>query len=144
MTIVSRTTALLSLVLLTLGLAVQPAFAQESDQLDKRMNQLQTHMNEMKQDMAAIEDESDPKKRQRMLRDHMENMHEAQSMIQKEMMPTMRRMHRHKQPPSASRSDRTGEYDSEEHLERMDQMMTQMESLMGQMSDHRRAMRDSQ
>ena len=29
-------------------------------------------------------------------------------------------------------------------MERMEKMMAQMESLMGQMSQHRRAMRDSQ
>ena len=144
MTLVQRATTVLSVALLTLGLAVQPAFAQDSDAVDKRMTQLQSHMDEMKKDMDTIEKEGDPDKRRRMLRDHMEDMHEAMSMMQKDMMPSMRRTHRHKQPPSASRRNDTEALDSEEHMERMEQMMTQMESLMGQMSQHRRAMRDSQ
>jgi periplasmic protein CpxP/Spy len=144
MTLVQRTTAFLSVVLFALGLAVQPALAQDDDAMDKRMTQLQSHMDDMSKDMKAIEGEEDPEKRRRMLRDHMESMHEAMAMMQKEMMPSMKRMHRHKQRPSASRRDDTKEYDSEEHMERMEDMMAQMESLMGQMSQHRRAMRDSQ
>ena len=144
MTLVQRTTAIFSVVLLALGLAAQPAMAQDDDALDKRMTQLQSHMDDMSKDMKAIEGEDDPEKRRRMLRDHMESMHEAMAMMQKEMMPSMKRVHRHKRPPSASRRDESKEYDSEAHMDRMEEMMSQMESLMGQMSQHRRAMRDSQ
>lgn len=144
MTLVQRTTTVLSMALLTLGLTVQPTFAQDSDAVDKRMAQLQSHMGELKKDMKTIERERDPDKRRRMLRDHMEDMHEAISMMRKDMMPSMRPPHRHKRRPSTSRREDTEAFDSVEHMERMDQMMTQMESLMGQMSQHRRAMRDSQ
>ena len=120
------------------GLIVQPAFAQEGTAPDRDMAQIQAHIEKMRSEMATIEEESDPEERRRMLNVHMQHMHQAMGMMQKEVMPALkRRMHTHKHTPeAASRAGTREQYQSQQHMEKMEQMMSHMEGLMQQMSRH--------
>ena len=129
---------ILGALMLAAGLAMQPALAQQDGAPDREMEQMQAHMEKMRSEMTAIEEESDPEQRRRMLNVHMQHMHEAMGMMQREVMPALkRRMHTHKHAPgAASRSDTGEQFQSQQHMEKMEQMMSHMEVLIQQMSKH--------
>ena len=54
---VKRTVGVMGLVIFTMGLMFQPVFAEPTDQLERRLTRLQSDMNVMQKDMAAIESE---------------------------------------------------------------------------------------
>lgn len=134
----------LSAIMLVSVLGSSLVRAQSTDETDREFTRIDAKIAQMNTEMAAIESESDPEKRRRMLRDHMEDMHDAMAMMQKDLMPSMkRRTHYHKRfSGPATKPARAEPFDSDRHIEMMEEAMTQMEALMNQMALHRRAMRD--
>lgn len=122
------------------GAADERPMAQKQEQQQDRM---QMRLEKMRSQMAEIEAANDPAERRRLMEEHMRQMHEAVGMMSKDMMPAMkRRMHTHTHAPGAGRQ---GDDDmrSQEHMQKMEQMMSHMEGLMEQMSKHQ-AMREAQ
>ena len=140
MRIIKRTGGVVGLVLLTMGLTFQPVFAEQTDQLERQMTRLQSDMNVLQKDMIAIESEDDLDRRRTMLVQHMQDMHKAMAVMQKELMPPIKtRRHFHKRTNIVANRSRSDAWDSPAHIEKMDQMMAHMESMMNQMSRHRKA-----
>ncbi len=121
---------------LVLGLATQAVGAEESASDDPEQKAMQTHMDEMRRQMAEIRSTKDPEERRRLMEAHMQQMHDALGMMSQNMMPKMkRRMHSHSHAPGSGRQPRDAE-SSEQHMARMEQMMRHMEAMMEQMSQH--------
>lgn len=121
------------------GATDERPMAQKQEQAE---GQMEMRLEKMRTQMAAIEAATDPAEQRRLMEKHMQQMHEAMGVMSKDMMPAMkRRLHTHIHAPGASR--RGDDVQSQEHMEKMEQMMSHMERLMEQMSKHQ-AMREAQ
>jgi len=116
-------------------------FATDEFGADPRIVELRSHMLELEQGMERIDDERNSEQRRLLLTDHMQSMHEAVIMIQEIITPAMD-MWAH----ALDRMDKSHEQDvnSDEHMALMTMVIEQMQVLIDQTSQHRRALKETQ
>lgn len=116
-------------------------FATDEFGADIRIAELRSHMSELEQGMERIDDERNSEQRRLLLTDHMQSMHEAVVMIQEIIAPAMD-MWAH----ALDRMDKSHVQDvnSDEHMALMTMVIEQMQILIDQTSQHRRALKEIQ
>jgi hypothetical protein len=98
----------------------------------RQMEQMQGHMNAMREQMARIHATQDPEERQRLMHEHMQSMHEGMAMMGKMMGP----MGQGEAPPACPAGDTECRMDRMEMQQQvMGQRMGMMQQMMQQMMD---------
>ena len=100
--------------------------AEERPEADPMMQQMQGHMQSMREQMERIQETEDPEERQRLMREHMESMHEGMQMLGRMMGGGMGQGQ-----PSAMAP--CGEGDTACQMERMERRQRAMGQHMGMM-----------